>query len=349
MRTWVTTGLVFVTLLTAHPTLAQTGRVTRAATASASQRDELSALIVRRWTNYLQEVYGLAADQWAAQMAPLFARVSLGTLRRALAAPRFDAMNDELLRDEAPRPAALDGASAPDAGRLGDAGTDVVFVPVAPCRIFDTRVAGGALAAGATRDFDVADVADYSTQGGASGNCNGVGAAGSFAAAVINFTVVAPDGPGYITAFPFGGSQPLTATVNYTVNDVRGNLSIVRLDQTAAVNELSVFSLAATHLVADITGYFIAPQSTPLDCTSTFISDGVPANGVFDLQIPSCPAGYTITGAGCRTLGFHDADWAINGLYRLSGQMVAFCSGTNLLSSVIDVEGTAQCCRVPGR
>ena len=73
-------------------------------------------------------------------------------------------------------------------------------------------------------------------------------------------------------------------------------------------------------------------------------------NGVFDTQIPSCPAGYTITGAGCRTPGFNDVTWAINGLYRNApGVMLGFCSGTNNTAGVVPYEGTAQCCRTPGQ
>ena len=84
-----------------------------------------------------------------------------------------------------------------------------------------------------------------------------------------------------------------------------------------------------------------------LECTPTFTSSGVSANGTFDIQIPTCPATYTITGAGCRTPGFNEASWAINGLFRLApNSLLAFCSGTNLTAGPITVEGTAQCCRV---
>jgi hypothetical protein len=38
---------------------------------------------------------------------------------------------------------------------LGDTTQDYVFTPVTPCRIFDTRNAGGALAADTARDFYV--------------------------------------------------------------------------------------------------------------------------------------------------------------------------------------------------
>src|SRR4051812_36524805 len=35
---------------------------------------------------------------------------------------------------------------------VGDAASDLLFVPLAPCRIIDTRLGGGKIASGATRD-----------------------------------------------------------------------------------------------------------------------------------------------------------------------------------------------------
>lgn len=87
-----------------------------------------------------------------------------------------------------------------------------------------------------------------------------------------------------------------------------------------------------------------------LECSSTFVSQVVGNGQTFDIQIPGCPAGTTITGAGCRTPGFNDADWAINGLalFPPSGTPLAFCSGINKTAGNITVQGTARCCRVAG-
>lgn len=84
-----------------------------------------------------------------------------------------------------------------------------------------------------------------------------------------------------------------------------------------------------------------------LDCTNTFTAQNVSANSTFDHAIPSCSAGYTLTGAGCRTPGFNEANWAINGLFQASpSNVMAYCAGVNLTAGTIRVEGTAQCCRV---
>ena len=143
--------------------------------------------------------------------------------------------------------------------------------------------------------------------------------------------------------------QPLAATVNYVAGDIRGNLAIVPLDSDPAGDDISIFTFAETHVVGDIVGYFIAPQATGLDCTATFVTQNVAANGIFNFPIPACPVSYAVTGAGCRTPGFNEANFAINGLYWNNGAVDTYCSGQNTTAGVITVEGTAQCCRVPGR
>lgn len=345
--------------------LAGSVNASSAANAEQQRRSDLVVQIVEKWGEHVEGAYSRPAESWSQDMVPLMMKVPMDALQRAANARTFDDMNDALLAKAEPvavMPVAgalnprVSGASAVLAAKgedstsaIGDATRDLVYVPVTPCRIIDTRLAGGTIPASGTRSFDVAAATDYTAQGGSATNC-GVGNVGAIGSAVINFTVVNPGIPGYVTAFAFGGTQPLAATVNYVAGDIRGNLAIVPLDSSSAGSDISVFSFAQTHLVGDIVGYFAAPQATGLQCTETFVTGTVAANGVFDTQIPSCPTGYTITGAGCRTPGFNDVTWAINGLYRNApGVMLGFCSGTNNTAGVVTYEGTAQCCRTPGQ
>jgi hypothetical protein len=224
---------------------------------------------------------------------------------------------------------------------LGDAATDLVFVPVTPCRLFDTRLAGGAIAANTVRSFDVTAVSDYSFQGGSASNCNGVGAAGSFAAAVINLTVVSPTGSGWITAFPFGTPQPNASNVNYVPGDIVANVSTVALDQGASANEMSVYTFAQTHLVGDIVGYFINPQATALQCVEI---DGtvlnLAAGAAGNAFAGTCTAGYTAVETQCRPSTFG---------VRVAGSWTSHCNVVNDSASPATVTATARCCRVPGR
>ena len=51
---------------------------------------------------------------------------------------------------------------------VGDSGADLLFMPVAPCRIVDTTVAGGVISANTTRNFFVNGVTagTFEGQGG---------------------------------------------------------------------------------------------------------------------------------------------------------------------------------------
>lgn len=92
-----------------------------------------------------------------------------------------------------------------------------------------------------------------------------------------------------------------------------------------------------------------APPTFAFECTTTFVSGSVTAaSPTFDLEIPACPATYTLTGAGRRTPGFDQVNWAINGLFQTSavGPLGAFCSGTNTTAGTISVQGAASCCCV---
>lgn len=292
------------------------------------ERATLAQQLTHRWSAHVEEAYQQPGPRWSGEMAPLLASVPLDDLRAAAAASDFQAMNNALLG----KAGGEDGTQA-----FGDADADLLFVPVTPCRLLDTRVAGGAIAANSTRGFDVTAVSNYSFQGGDASNC-GVGDKGSFAAAVINFTVVTPSAAGYITAFPFGGTQPLAATVNYTAGDIRGNLATVKLDQGAAANEMSVYTFAQTHLVADIVGYFRNPSAPVMECTNTALNiELVPAGGTANVFAPACAAGYTPTATRCRS-GSFDMPF----VYMDGGT----CSAKNNGGSSTELRAGRTCCRV---
>jgi len=305
--------------------------------------------LVQRWGPHVAEAYRLNPRDWAMEMVPLFRRSSVETLRTAASARTFDAMNDALLGNvgdlsgvpgAAPGPASAraSGKSAPiKANLLGDVDKDLIFVPITPCRIIDTRIAGGQIPANSTRGFDITAVANYSFQGGDASNCGGAGAAGSFAAAVINFTVVTPSTAGYMTAFPFGGVQPLASTVNYNAGDIRGNLAVVRLDQTAATNEMSIYTFAQTHVVADLVGYFTNPGPLVFECvdtTETILS--VNAGSTGNAFAPDCPSGYTQTATNCET-----STWQMPFVYMSGGT----CSAQNNSSGTAQLRASRTCCR----
>ena len=142
---------------------------------------------------------------------------------------------------------------------LGDTQADLVYTPVTPCRIIDTRVAGGQILAGATRDFRVTG-SGFAGQGGVAGSC-GV-PVGPATAAVINLVAVLPAGAGDLRVTPFGTAMPTASIINYAaitgLNIANG--PVITICNPAVATCTSDFTIqadaSATHLVADVQGFF---------------------------------------------------------------------------------------------
>lgn len=198
-------------------------------------------------------------------------------------------------------------------------------------------MAGGAIAANTTRNFDVTATSTYASQGGSATDCNGAGSAGSYAAAAINFTVVTPSAGGYLTAFPLNTTQPLAATVNYGAGDVRGNYAVVKLDQGPAAAELSVYSFAQTHLVADIVGYYRNGNQPVFECVTTAETvSTVAAGATNNTTAPACPTGYQMTGTNCES-----STWQMPFVYFSDGT----CSAQNNSGASASLRASRRCCR----
>jgi hypothetical protein len=133
-----------------------------------------------------------------------------------------------------------------------DPSTSLRFVPVTPCRLVDTRNSNGTfggpiLSANSTRDFPVA--------GG------GCGIPSTAVAYALNVTAVPPAGIGYLTLWPSGQALPATSTLN-SDGRVKAAAAIV---QAGTAGDVSVYTSDTTHLVLDISGYFVpATDSTAL-------------------------------------------------------------------------------------
>jgi hypothetical protein len=70
---------------------------------------------------------------------------------------------------------------------------------------------------------------------------------------VLNVTATEPDGSGFLTVFPGGAPRPLSSNLNYVAGQTIPNAVIVGLGPTGTVD---IFSLAASHVVVDVVGYF---------------------------------------------------------------------------------------------
>jgi hypothetical protein len=324
-------------------------------TLSPAQRGEMAHAFVTRWGNYVQRVYGLDVKVWATRMVGTFVHSDPTNFQRALqrstyegAMAELDGRGSKLSDTQVINTLAAQSADVTPLS-AADGVEDVVFTPLDPCRIVDTRNAGaGQIAGGTSRGFYAWGFPSFTAQGGSATDCGGLFEQ-SPQAIVVNVTVVNQAAVGFATLYPANAaSVPTAATMIYYPNVIISNAATVTLGPTADT-DFNIFSERSADYVVDIVGYYDFPHATELDCLPNFISTPVAASASFDFPIPSCAAGFALTGAGCRTPGVNQASWATNGLVKSGGTVVASCSGTNLTAAPITVEGTAQCCRVPGR
>lgn len=130
-------------------------------------------------------------------------------------------------------------------------GHDTSFVPLAACRVVDTRTATtGKLRNRAAQTFHVSGTIEFSPQGGTAGGC---GVPAWATAVTANISAVKANGDGYLRAWAAGSAEP-------TGNSLLLNKSI---DQFAGVTIPISPSGAlikpyggSTHFAMDVTGYY---------------------------------------------------------------------------------------------
>ncbi len=133
---------------------------------------------------------------------------------------------------------------------------DLLYMPVAPCRIVDTRNAGGMIDAWSGRDFHVyGNGGTISAQGGNAAGCPAP--LGEPLAAHINMVAVDPNGKGNLQAFPKGAGPGAGMTVNYNTIDTNlANAGTVKTNSGAGT-DITVYSgVSSAHTVIDVLGYY---------------------------------------------------------------------------------------------
>jgi hypothetical protein len=330
----------------AQRTQAVSQRALDSAPLTPSQRGDLTRQLVLKWGSYVQRVHGVPMRTWAERMVPSLVKADSSNFRAALQRDTFEGAMAELTGtghkvtdDDVISLLAAGGKDGTQT--LGALANDLVFTPVAPCRILDTRnVAAGAIAANSSRSFVGFGVSSFASQGGSATNC-GVNPLAATAVA-INLTAVLPATAGYATAYQFGAPQPVASSINYTAGAIVNNALIVQTPNPVSSFDFTVYTFAQSHYVADIVGYFAPPVATALQCVETAktIVAGIVGGGTANATAPACAAGYTQTATNCET-----NSWLMPIVYSNSGT----CSARNNDSAPQDLRASRTCCRVPGR
>src|SRR5256885_12548641 len=141
---------------------------------------------------------------------------------------------------------------------LGDTGDDLVYTPVVPCRILDTRNGTAppynAPLMGGSAFPVAANLANFATQGGSATSCN---LPSSFAAIAVTLTVLNPNFDAFLAASSSSNFTTLTQAVvmDFSANKGLANTAIVPVDGTVKFY-LGLPAQVTTQVIADAVGYF---------------------------------------------------------------------------------------------
>lgn len=345
-------NLLFLAVMTAVPVVSLAASPPNQPPASAPQkrlaesdRKVEAGRILLKWGGYVEKVEGQSRKDWAAALWPSLASADLDNLQKASRAVTYEGMRNALLGqrpyddqiiDRMARTGTKSGAATK---ALGSVAADLVFTPITPCRIVDTRVTNDRLGAGATRNLDASNVGgNFTSQGGSNTNC---GIPANPAALALSVTGLGNTTTGYLRVFPFNGTSADGSPVPLnTINTTATNDIVVRASQ-GATQELKVFSTANTHYAAFVTGYFMAPFATNPDTTSVASAALVLAAGANGTAMaPSCPSGYAYTSTSCYANSYNA---------RMVGIRSGWCDYRNETGAAISVYATTHCLRIPGR
>ena len=254
----------------------------------------------------------------------------------------------------------LSASGSAQAKSLDSMTYDLVFVPITPCRIVDTRVGGGVIPAGSTRTFS------YAQLNGSGSSCSvanqipsGGPGDGVPAAEAVNVTVDETSLTGFtpgafLAIFPDGGSLG-TSFMNFAPNQIIANAGVIAINQTNG--QFTVQVSAPANVIVDVFGLFLEPEPTALSCLRVHSNFTATANSVTVGMGGTCPTGWTYTGQGCyssagdpfvytQTTSVY-ATTPTTGYQGGGGQ--SYCSAKNTTAGDVNMGQDTFCCQVPGR
>jgi hypothetical protein len=245
--------------------------------------------------------------------------------------------------------------TTPDA--LGSVTSDLVFTPLTPCRVLDTRLGDppyrGPYNVGDNISFAVTDPINSAgkNQGGAA-NCGFPYLSGTGVA--LNITAVPVGAGGDLRIFPVGGTPPSASIINFQSGINIANAANVAIAYGAGGNDVTINVEFGTgvYIVADILGYFAPPVATAVQTQRVVTTNNAVGAGQWSIDSPACPTGYSLVGGGYNDRGPGLTGNWIYGSHpdpatNPSTQWRAYGNNTTGSTEAIDVY--AICARVPGR
>ena len=241
----------------------------------------------------------------------------------------------------------MDSAMPVEPAAFGDRGGNLVYTPVAPCRLLDTRrpsARSGPLGPDGQRDFLVFDADLDSEQGGNPLGCN---LPAAVEAVAINLVAVDPMGPGFIIAWPAGQERPLAASLNLIPGQDLANQVTIGVNNAPGEQDMSLYAWAQTDVVADVVGYYARPESTPLACIDRYTAPWhvIEPGETRTVTSSACGSDSSLVSGHCDT-GEEDDLQVLNAMVVGATQS---CRMRNVGAVPHTVRVVLRCCRLPGR
>jgi hypothetical protein len=138
------------------------------------------------------------------------------------------------------------------------------YVPLAPCRVLDTRLIGGSpgvpLQTGVPRSFKVKG-STFAAQGGENRSC---GVSPSATSVMMNIVAITPTTQGHLIVWPYLQTPPLASTLNYgplsQLGALANGIAIPICNPLFSTCTAADFSISANggivHALIDVVGYF---------------------------------------------------------------------------------------------
>lgn len=303
---WVACSLML--LAAAPPAFAEVDAIEAQVVAASLERPRLEAELAERWA--AEAPSGSGRERLARQLRRASDRQIAGAVHAESYADFLKTITG------AWSPERLLRGSAGGEEVFGDPNAGLVYTPIAPCRIVDTRQPGspgevGILTPGVRRQWDANGTEFYLDQGG-DGNCPELAGGGAKAFAVT-VTATGYTKSGNVKLYAAGELQPTGATLPFSKGQQKtiANGLIVRACRTCTDQIEAVASGGATHLAIDVLGYFAATDVPDIP-NLAFVPDAIsgncatvsipPAESRY-VDSPTCGPGTILVGGQCDADG----------------------------------------------
>ena len=167
------------------------------------------------------------------------------------------------------------------------------FTSITPCRLLDTRKAGGPIT-NSDRSFVVSG--SLTGQGGNSAGC---GIPSNASAIQINLTGISKY-TNVVRGWPYGATPPIATLLNYSPALHASNMVTIPLCRGACAKAFTLHAYATAHVVGDVLGYYTLPiyalinSSGGIINSSSIVSVSHPATGQYDVQFDRIMTGCAI-------------------------------------------------------